>query len=206
LLAAEGYIVFMPNYRGSIGRGVNFSKGDHKDLGGREFQDVLEGIDYLVDQGFVDPERVGMGGGSYGGYFSALAATLYSERFAAAVVFAGISNWYSFTGTTDIPYEMSLVHWNLWTYDEPQLTWERSPLAHLDKARTPTLIVHGEKDLRVPVGQSRELYRGLEMKGVDTRLVIYPREPHGLREREHQLDFINRVMEWYDTYVKRETE
>jgi len=203
LLAARGYVVFMPNYRGSIGRGVGFSKGDHEDLGGREFQDVLEGIDYLVDKGWVDPERVGMGGGSYGGYFSAWAATRHSERFRAAVVFAGISNWHSFTGTTDIPYEMSLVHWKLWCYDKPQLCWERSPMAYIQKANTPTLIVHGKEDRRVPLGQSWELYTALKWKGVPTELVIYPREGHGLRERAHQIDFMNRVLEWFDRYVKK---
>lgn len=204
LLAARGYMVFMPNYRGSIGRGVDFAKADHKDLAGKEFQDVLDGIDYLVDQGLVDPQRIGIGGGSYGGYFSAWAATAHSNRFAAAVVFAGISNWHSFMGTTDIPYENALVHWNLWCYDEPELVWERSPMAHIKKARTSTLIAHGEKDLRVPISQGWELYRGLKVKDVPTEFVIYPREPHGLRERAHQLDFINRALDWFDRYVKGE--
>ncbi len=205
LLAARGYMVLMPNYRGSTGRGVAFSKADHKDLAGKEFDDVLDGVDYLIKKGWVDAKKVGIGGGSYGGYFSAWAATRHSERFAASVVFAGISNWISFTGTTDIAHENSLVHWAMYWYDSKENEakyWERSPLAHIRNAQTPTLICHGEKDLRVPLGQGQELYRALTMRGVPTELVIYPREPHGLLERAHQLDYIQRVLAWYEKYLK----
>ncbi|MFQ6618631.1 MAG: alpha/beta fold hydrolase, partial [Fidelibacterota bacterium] len=203
LLASRGYAVLLPNYRGSTGRGVEFAKADQKDMGGKEFQDILTGIDYLIETGLVDPDRVGIGGGSYGGYMSAWAATAYSERFAAAVVFAGISNWISKSGTSDIPYENALVHWNMWWYENPELVWDRSPLSHIKNSRTPTLIAHGERDARVPVSQGWELYRGLKSMGVDVEFIIYPREPHGLREREHQIDFINRVLEWYDRYLKQ---
>jgi len=205
LLAARGYMVLMPNYRGSTGRGVAYSRMDHRDLGGKEFTDVLDGIRFLAEKGWVDSTRVGIGGGSYGGYFSALAATRYSKHFKASVVFAGISNWISFTGTSDIPRENSLVHWNLFwveSKENEQLYWERSPMAHIRNARTPTLIAHGTKDLRVPVSQSHELYRGLEMRKVPVELVLYPREPHGLLERAHQLDYMKRALEWYDRYVK----
>lgn len=202
LLAANGYMVMLPNYRGSAGRGVAFSKGDHDDLGGTEYEDVLAGIDYLVDRGLVDGDRVGTGGWSYGGYFSGWAATRYSTRFKAAVMAAGIANWISFMGTTDIPYEMSVVHWNNWWFDEPALHWERSPLAHINVAQTPVLIVHGTSDARVHPGQSLELYTALRVKGVPTELVFYPRQPHGLVERAHQLDFAKRTLEWFDRYLK----
>jgi dipeptidyl aminopeptidase/acylaminoacyl peptidase len=188
VLAARGYAVLMPNYRGSAGRGVAFSKGDHRDLGGKEFEDVIAGIDFLAGRGLVDVERVGSSGTSYGGYFSAWAGTRHHDRFKAAITFAGISNWMSFTGTTDIPYEMSLVHWDLWWFDDPELAWDRSPLAHVSKDNSPTLVAHGAADERV--------------HGVPTGLVVYPREPHGLRERAHQLDFMHRVIEWLDQYVK----
>lgn len=203
LLAARGYVVFMPNYRASTGRGVAFAKANHRDQGGKEFQDVLDGIDHLVKMGLVDPERVGIGGGSYGGYLSAWAATRHSQRFKAAVVFAGISNWISKAGTSDIPYENALVHFSFWWYENPKFVWERSPLAHIKNARTPTLIAHGEKDKRVPLGQGWELYRALKLMNVPTEFVIYPREPHGLLERAHQLDFLNRVLEWFDRYLKQ---
>lgn len=210
LLAQRGYMVLMPNYRGSTGRGVEYATADHHDLAGGEFNDVLDGIKYLVEEkGWVDPARVGIGGGSYGGYFSAWAVTRHSQHFAAAVVFAGITNWISFTGTTDIPYENMLVHWAMnWTESEEneKKFWDRSPMAYIRNAQTPTLIAHGEKDLRVPVSQSYELYRGLEMRDVPVELVTYPREPHGLREREHQLDYMNRALDWFNKYVKGETK
>ncbi len=201
LLAARGYMVLQPNYRGSQGRGVAFAKADHDDLGGKEFDDVLAGVDALIERGLVDHDRVGTGGWSYGGYMSAWAATRWSERFAASVVAAGLTNWISFAGTTDIPYEMSLVHWDSWWFDEPELHWRRSPMAYLNQARTPTLVITGAADERVHPEQSRQLYTGLRIKGVPTQLVFYPREPHGLRERAHQLDFIERTIGWFDEYL-----
>ncbi len=202
LLAQNGFMVLQPNYRGSGGRGVEFSKADHEDLGGLEFDDILAGVNYLIDQSIVDPDRLGTGGWSYGGYLSAWAATRHSDRFKAAMVGAGISNWISFTGTTDIPIEMSVVHWDSWWFDEPQLHWDRSPLAHINKAQTPTLVIHGQKDDRVHPEQGLELYQALRIKGVDTRLVLYPRQPHGLKERAHRLDYMNRLVAWFNKYVK----
>ena len=193
--------MLMPNYRGSGGRGVEFSKADHRDLGGKEFEDVIAGIDHLAEQGLVDPERVGSSGTSYGGYFSAWAATRHSDRFKAAITFAGISNWSSFTGTTDIPYEMSIVHWDLWWFDNPLLNWERSPVAHVSESSAPTLVGHGLADERVHPEQSMEIHTALKIKGVPTGLVLYPREPHGLLEPAHQLDFMQRMLEWFGRYL-----
>ncbi len=202
VLAGAGYAVFMPNYRGSGGRGVAFSKGDHRDLGGREFDDVLDGITYLHDAGAADSARVGISGTSYGGFFSAWAGTRHSERFRLAMPFAGISNWMSFTGTTDIPEEMSVVHWDLNPYEHPLLMWERSPLSYIAKAQTPMIIGQGMADERVHPEQMMELHQGLRLKGVPSELVLYPREPHGLLERQHQLDYMRRILQAFDRYVK----
>ncbi|MGD8278197.1 MAG: S9 family peptidase, partial [Gemmatimonadota bacterium] len=202
VLAAHGYAVLMPNYRGSGGRGVAFAKADHRDLGGREFDDVLLGIDDLAARDWVDADRVGISGTSYGGYFSALAGTRYSDRFRLAMPFAGITNWISFTGTTDIPVEMSEVHWDLWWFDNPGLAMDRSPIAYIADARTPMVIGHGMADERVHPEQSLELWRALELQGVPVELVLYPREPHGLRERAHQLDYMGRILSAFDRYVK----
>ncbi|REL38970.1 S9 family peptidase [Rhodohalobacter sp. SW132] len=202
VLANEGYVVFKPNYRGSGGRGTVFASANHRDLGGKEFDDVLLGIESLDDMGLIDPEKVGISGTSYGGYFAAWAATRHSDRFAAGITFAGLSNWISFMGTTDIPHEMSVVHWDLYWFDNPGQNWERSPVAWLNQADTPLLVVHGLADDRVHPEQSIQLHQFLEMKGIPTGLVLYPRQPHGLTERAHQLDFMNRVIEWFDEYVK----
>jgi dipeptidyl aminopeptidase/acylaminoacyl peptidase len=201
VLAGRGYVVFLPNYRASGGRGVAFSQADHRDLGGREFEDVLTGIDHLAAIGLVDPDRVGISGTSYGGYFSAWAATRHSDRFRVAIPFAGLTHWMSFMYTTDIPYEMSVTHWDLWCHENVGLCWDRSPIAHIQNARTPTLIGHGLADDRVHPEQSIELYNALRLQGVPVELVLYPREPHGLRERAHQLDYMRRITEWLDRYL-----
>lgn len=201
MLAGRGFVVFYPNYRGSIGRGVAFAKADHRDLMGKEFQDMLAGIDYLIKEGITDPDRVGVGGGSYGGYTSAWAATYASERFKAAIAWMGITNWYSMTGTSDIFWENSTVHWDAMMYDNYELYLERSPIRHIKKANTPTLIIHGAVDPRVPIGQSQELYTALKWKGVPAEFVTYPREGHGVSERAHQLDFMKRVIAWFEKYL-----
>lgn len=202
MLAGKGYVTFYPNYRGSIGRGVQFSKADHRDLMGKEFQDMLDGIDYLVKEGIVDGERVGVGGGSYGGYTSAWAATYGSRYFKAAIAWMGITNWYSMTGTSDIFWENSTVHWDTLMYEAPDLYWNRSPIAHIKNANTPTLIIHGAVDPRVPIGQSHELYTAMKWKGVPVEFVTYPREGHGVSEKAHQLDFMRRFLGWFEKYMK----
>lgn len=201
-LAERGLMVLLPNYRGSTGRGVAFSKADHKDLGGREFQDVLDGVRHLAARGWVDPARVGITGGSYGGYFTALAVTRYSEHFAAGVALFGISNWESFLGQTDIPVENAQVHWALWCYDQPDACRAASPVAHLGQARTPTLILQGDRDLRVPRAQSDELYAALRYKQVPVEYVVYPREEHGLRERPHRLDALTRLLAFLEQRLR----
>lgn len=200
--AANGFFVLEPNYRGSQGRGVAFSKGDHKDLGGKEFDDVLAGIDFLVTKGMVDNDRVGTGGFSYGGYLSAWASTKYSSRFKASVMGAGISNWISFCGTTEIIQENSLVHWDLWWNDNMDIVWDRSPLAHINQAKTPMLIVHGGADTRVPITQSEEMYNALKLKKVNTQMIVYKRQPHGILEREAQIDFMKRTLDWFKDNIK----
>ena len=200
--AANGFFVLEPNYRGSQGRGVNFSKGDHKDLGGKEFEDILAGIDYLVTKGMVDNDKVGTGGFSYGGYLSAWASTKYSSRFKASVMGAGISNWISFSGTTEIIQENSLVHWDLWWLDNMELVWDRSPLAHINEAKTPMLIVHGGADTRVPITQSEEMYNALKLKKVQVEFITYKRQPHGILEREAQIDFMTRTLDWFRDHIR----
>lgn len=200
-LAERGYLVFFPNYRGSTGRGVAYAKANHKDLGGKEFSDVLDGVDALAAKGWVDPKRVGITGGSYGGYFTALGVTRHSNRFAAGVELFGISDWESFLGQSDIPMENSLVHWALWCYDQPALCRERSAIGNLDRARTPTLILQGREDDRVPKPQSDELYAALRFKQVPVEYVVYPREGHGFRERWHRIDCVLRLLGWMDRYL-----
>jgi dipeptidyl aminopeptidase/acylaminoacyl peptidase len=202
MLAGSGFLTLYPNYRGSIGRGVTFAKADHRDLMGKEFEDMLDGIDHLVRIGIADSNRVGIGGGSYGGYTSAWATTYASDRFKAAIPWMGITNWISMTGTSDIFLENSTVHWALVMYENYDKYWERSPLKYIDRAKTPTLIIHGAADPRVPPGQSLELYTALKWKGVPVEYVTYPREGHGVAERAHQEDFMKRVLAFFQKHLQ----
>ncbi|GAB4176673.1 MAG: S9 family peptidase [Calditrichia bacterium] len=202
ILAQKGAFVFMPNYRGSTGRGVEFAKADHGDMMGVDFNDILDGIDALIEKGWVDPNKVGITGGSYGGYASAWAATRHSDRFAAAVMFVGISNQVSKIGVTDTWYENALVHWNGWPYDDNfEKAWDRSPLKYIDNAKTPILICHGDRDTRVPTSQSIELYRALKYKNVPVELVIYPGEGHGNRKYKNQKHYMKVSLDWFEQYL-----
>lgn len=201
--AGDGYAVFYPNYRGSTGRGVAFAKDHQNDYAGKEFNDLVDGVKALIADGLVDADRVGITGGSYGGYASMWGATAQSEHFAASVAFVGISNQISKFGTSDIPNEMQLVHSLKWPWEDNWMNLlERSPIFHAGTSTTPTLIMHGEKDTRVHPSQSMELYRSMKVR-TDTpiRLVMYPNEGHGNRQAAAQMDYAYRFMRWMDTYL-----
>jgi dipeptidyl aminopeptidase/acylaminoacyl peptidase len=200
--AARGFAVFYPNYRGSTGRGVAFSKLGQGDAAGKEFDDLVDAVDHLVATGLADPKRVGITGGSYGGYATAWASTRYSERFAAGVMFVGISDLISKAGTTDIPREEFLVHARRRPHDDWQRFLERSPIYHARNARTPLLILHGKDDPRVHPSQSLELYRHLRTEGkTPVRLVLYPGEGHGNRKSAARLDYHIRMLQWFEHYL-----
>jgi len=203
ILAARGFLVLYPNYRGSTGRGVAFSKLGQNDAAGHEFDDLVDGVDHLVKLGLADPEKVGMTGGSYGGYATAWCATRYTDRFAAGVMFAGISDKLSKTGTTDIPQEELLVHARELPHQNLEHFIERSPIAHAEGAHTPLLIAHGTADPRVHPGQALEMYRALATAGTaPVRLVLYPGEGHGNRRAASRFDLCLRLLRWFDHYLK----
>lgn len=201
--AARGFAVFCPNYRGSTGRGVEFSKLGQGDAAGREFDDLVDAVDHLVDAGIVDKAKVGITGGSYGGYASAWAATYYSARFAASVMFVGISDNVSKLGTTDIPEEMYLVHHRKRLWEDWQYFAQRSPIHYVQRHHTPLLILHGKEDSRVDPSQSRELYRHLKTLGqAPVRLVLYPGEGHGNRRAAARFDYQLRSLQWMEHYLQ----
>lgn len=201
--AARGFAVFYPNYRGSTGRGVEFSKLGQADAAGKEFDDLVDGVDHLIQMGLVDQKRVGITGGSYGGYASAWGATYYSERFAASVMFVGISDNVSKLGTTDIPEEMYLVHHRKRLWEDWDYFLQRSPIRHVQKNQTPTLILHGKSDPRVHPSQSLELYRHLKtLQQAPVRLVLYEGEGHGNRKAAARLDYHLRMLRWMEHYLQ----
>jgi len=202
MAAAKGIAVFYTNYRGSTGKGVEFSKLSQGDPAGKEFDDLVDAVDHLIAIGLVDKDRVGITGGSYGGYATAWCSTYYSDRFAAGVMFVGISDKISKVGTTDIPEEEFLVHALKRPWDDWEFFLKRSPIYYADRGKTPLLILHGKDDPRVNVGQSRELYRHLKVRGsAPARLVLYPGEGHGNRRAASRLDYSLRMVRWFKHYL-----
>lgn len=194
LLAAQGYAVFMPNYRGSMGFGTTFAELNQGDMGGGDLADILAGVDACVARGIADPDRLGICGWSYGGYLTPWAIT-QTNRFKAAVAGAVITNWISYHGVATIPgFDTSIYRAD--PHDWDGVYGQRSPMAHVKNVRTPTLWLHGQEDPICPVEQAHEMWRALKELGVETQFVIYPREGHGIREREHARDVLERAVAW----------
>lgn len=200
VLAGCGFAVLLPNPRGSTGRGGEFTGANNSDLGGGDFDDIMAGVDHLIERGIANPDRLGIGGWSYGGFITAWAVGK-TDRFKAGVAGAAVTNWVSKIGTTDIR-RMNESNFPGQLHEDPDALWERSPMRYLKDIKTPTLIVHGEADPRVPVTQGLEFYGGLKAIGVDTEFVTYPRQKHAFHERAFQLDLLQRVCAWYERYLK----
>jgi len=200
LLASHGYVVFLPNPRGSEGQGWRFAEGNIDDWGGKDFRDIMDGIDTLIAQKIADPDHLGIGGWSFGGFMTSWAVT-QTDRFKAAIEGAGITDLISFDGTADISPTFLRTYFQ--TPPSRWSTYERhSPMYYVARCKTPILILHGLADDVVPVGQSEEFYHGLRSRGAGAELVLYPREWHVFSEPAHQLDVLTRVLEWYDKYLK----
>ncbi|MGW8267960.1 MAG: prolyl oligopeptidase family serine peptidase [Longimicrobiales bacterium] len=202
VLAARGYFVFKPNYRGSTGYGDPFLR----DMVGHYFnqahKDVMAGVDYLIDRGLVDGDRMGKMGWSGGGHMTNKIIT-YTDRFKAASSGAGAANWISMYAQSDVRvYRTPWFGGNPWEADAPiDVYWEHSPLKYAHNVTTPTLILVGEEDLRVPMPQSVEMYRALKALGVPVHLYVAPRQPHGWQELYHRLFKANVEMDWWERWV-----
>jgi dipeptidyl aminopeptidase/acylaminoacyl peptidase len=202
IFAGAGYAVFLPNYRGSTGYGLAHTEAHFGNPAGIEFEDIADGIRHLVDIGVADADRVGLGGGSYGGYAAGWFSSYYTELVRAVAMSVGISNVVSKVGETDIAYEMLYVHFGKKMEDRWQQSLERSPIYHAHKSRTAVLIIGGEDDARVDPSQSREYYRRLKMNDHPAvRLVQYPGEKHGNKKLPGRTDVLHRHLQWFDWYV-----
>jgi dipeptidyl aminopeptidase/acylaminoacyl peptidase len=198
LLAARGYAVLYPNVRGSTGYGQRVVEMNRADWGGGDFKDVMAGVDWAIARGIADPNRLGIGGWSYGGYMAAWAVT-QTTRFKAAVSGAPVIDMASEFGTE---HGSAYDEWFYGTpYEKLDGFIKSSPMTWVRNVKTPTLLLQGEDDTTDPIGQSQQFYRGLKRYGVETDLVLYPREPHGLREEKHLLDRLNRIIAWYDRHL-----
>ena len=202
--SGEGFAYFAPNFRGGDGYGNDFATANYSDWGGGDYHDIMTGVDFLIEEGIADPDRLIVGGSSYGGYMTSWIIT-HTDRFKAACNVCGVINLVSFYAQTDIPNFMSLY------FAGPpsqglELYRERSPISHVDRAQTPTLILHGEEDIRVPLPQSEEFYAGLKAASVETVFVRYPREGHSIGEPRHQLDVLKRQLAWYNKYITHDAK
>ncbi len=200
VFAARGYLVLRPNPRGSSGYGQAFRFANYNDWGGRDFEDDQAGVDLLIAQGVADADRLAVMGWSYGGYMTNWTIT-QTQRFKAAAAGAGLSNLWSFTGTADV-----LGFIPDYFGGEPYQAFDRyqkhSPITHVKNVTTPTLFLHGQLDDRVPLGQAHEMYHALRQRGIATKLVEYPRTPHGPSEPKFVLDIMQRHLDWVDKYVR----
>lgn len=198
--ANKGWAVFYPNPRGSTNYGEKFLQHNVNDWGGGDYKDIMTGVDALVARGIADPDKLAHIGWSYGGYMTAWVIT-QTSRFKAAMVGAGLTNMWSMYGTNDIPSVLISYFGGIPNAKTLPLYLDRSAMSHIDKVTTPTLILHGAQDERVPVGQALELYRGLKDRGKPTELVFYPREGHGISEYYHQKDRMQRIYDWVTKYT-----
>ena len=199
-LAAHGYAVLLPNPRGSFGRGREFAWCNRRNWGHGDFGDVLSGVDAVIARGLADPDRLGIGGWSYGGYMTAWAIG-HTDRFKAAIVGAGVTDLLSFQAA-DIPSWLPEEMMRAQPYADIETYLRCSPILSAGQVTTPTLVLHGATDERVRLGQGKELYHALRARGVPTEMVIYPREPHIFAELRHQRDLLGRVLAWYDRWLK----
>jgi dipeptidyl aminopeptidase/acylaminoacyl peptidase len=198
--AGQGWAVFYPNPRGSSNYGERFLRANIADWGGGDYKDIMTGVDALVARGIADPDKLAHIGWSYGGYMTAWVIT-QTTRFKAAMVGAGLTNMWSMYGTNDIPSALVAYFGGIPDAKTMPLYLDRSAMTHIDKVTTPTLILHGSNDQRVPIGQPMELYRALKDRGKATELVFYPREGHGISEYYHLKDRMTRIYDWVTRYT-----
>jgi dipeptidyl aminopeptidase/acylaminoacyl peptidase len=199
IYAGRGYAVFMPNFRGSSNYGAKFAQANAKLVGKIDYEDILSGIDHLIKLGVAEESKLAIAGWSYGGYMSAWIIG-HTSRFKCAAYGAGLSNAVSYWGSADIVHQRERLHGGA-PWEARKLFDGQSPLNYLTNVKTPALIFHGEKDERVPLGQSQETYRTLRRLGVTAQLVIYPDQGHGLTVPSYQLDKMRREFAWVEKYV-----
>jgi dipeptidyl aminopeptidase/acylaminoacyl peptidase len=199
---AKGALILRPNYRGSAGYGEKFRALNVRNLGVGDYADVISGVDSLIAKGFVDKDRVGSMGWSEGGYISAF-ITASSDRFKAVSVGAGISDWMTYYVNTDItPFTPQYLHATPW--DDPEIYKKTSPITYIAKAKTPTLIQHGENDRRVPIPNGYELRQALEDHGVPVKMVVYKGFGHGITKPKQQRAVMEENEKWFAKYIWNE--
>jgi dipeptidyl aminopeptidase/acylaminoacyl peptidase len=199
-LLERGYALFLPNPRGSYGQGERFTQANVRDFGHGDLRDILAGIDAAAKVAPIDTARLGLTGGSYGGFMSMWAVT-QTDRFKAAVAVAGISDWLSYYGENGIDAWM-IPYFGKSAYDDPAIYAASSAINYMHNVKTPTFAYVGERDIECPAPQTQEFWHAMKAMNVPTSIMIYPGEGHGLRDPEHLADAQQRTLEWFDKYLK----
>jgi len=203
-LAAQGYVVYFSNPRGGLGYGESHSRAIHNDWGNQDYADLMAWADYVAEQPYVDPDRMGVTGGSYGGYMTAWIIG-QTDRFKAAVAQRVVSNLVSMWGSSDFNWEFQQEFGDKPPWQNLENLWRQSPMATIGQAKTPTLIIHSENDQRCDLEQGLQIYVALKYLGVDSELVLFPEESHGLSRNgrtDRRIARLQHILRWFDLYLK----
>jgi dipeptidyl aminopeptidase/acylaminoacyl peptidase len=200
VFASKGFAILRPNPRGSTGYGVAFRRANEKDWGGADYQDLMRGVDKVIEMGIADPQRMGVMGWSYGGFMSAWIIT-QTNRFKAASIGAPVVNLTSFNGTADIPAFVP-DYFGGQSWEIPETYAKFGAMMHIGKAKTPSLIQHNEGDIRVPISQGYELFNALKQRGVEARMLVVPRQAHGPTEPKALLKLMETNVSWFEEKLK----
>jgi len=200
VLAANGFAVLQPNFRGSTGKGLAFAQANKNTWGKGDYEDCMSGVDAMIASGIADPDRLGAFGWSYGGYMTFWILT-QTDRFKAVSPGAGLTNIYSMYSQTDIHRYLNWFYSDKAPWEAQDLYWDRSPMKYVGNVKTPTMIMHGQVDTRVPIAQAQEFYQALVERKVPVEFVVYPRENHGFTEPRHQMDRVRRYVRFFAKYL-----
>jgi dipeptidyl aminopeptidase/acylaminoacyl peptidase len=201
VLASNGFAILQPNFRGSTGKGLAFAQANKNTWGKGDYDDCMSGVDAMVASGLADPDRMGAFGWSYGGYMTFWIDT-QTDRFKAISPGAGLTNIYSMYSQTDIHRYLNWFYTDKAPWENQDLYWDRSPMKYVGNVKTPTMIMHGQVDTRVPIAQAQEFYQALVERKVPVDFVVYPRENHGFTEPRHNLDRVRRYVRFFAKYLK----
>jgi dipeptidyl aminopeptidase/acylaminoacyl peptidase len=201
VMAANGYLVLEPNFRGSTGKGEKFAQANKNTWGQGDYEDCMTGVDAIIARGWADAERLGAYGWSYGGYMTFWILT-QTDRFKAVSPGAGLTNIYSMYSQNDIQRYLQWFFGDASPWETTDLYWDKSPMKYVKQVKTPTMILHGQNDTRVPIAQAQEFYRALVERGVPVEFVVYPRAGHGLNEPRHRVDRVRRYVMFFGKWLK----
>ncbi len=200
VLAANGFAVLQPNFRGSTGKGIAFARANKNTWGKGDYDDCMTGVDAMIARGIADADKLGAFGWSYGGYMTFWILT-QTDRFKAVSPGAGLTNIYSMYSQTDIHHYLNWFYTDKSPWEAPDLYFDRSPMKYVANVKTPVMIMHGQVDTRVPIAQAQEFYQAMKERNIPVEFIVYPRENHGFTEPRHVMDRVQRYVRFFAKYL-----